>query len=110
MRRTETTVELGDGESFVISGLVSSNLVNNVDKVPWLGDLPILGTFFKSTRVSRQEKELVMVVTPRLVRPLAAGAKLPALPGARYDHYDPSSAELLLLERGRFREPTGFSR
>ncbi len=110
VRRTETTVELGDGESFVISGLVSNNLVSNVDKVPWLGDLPILGAFFKSTRVSRQEKELVMVVTPRLVRPLAAGSKLPALPGARFDRYDPSSAELLLLERGRFREPTGFSR
>lgn len=110
VRRTETTVELGDGESFVISGLVSSNLVNSVDKVPWLGDLPILGAFFKSTRVSRQEKELVMVVTPHLVRPLAAGAKLPPLPGARFDKYDPSSAELLLLERGRFREPTGFSR
>lgn len=110
VRRTETTVELGDGESFVISGLVSNNLVNNVDKVPWLGDLPILGSFFKSTQVSRQDKELVMVVTPRLVRPLANGAKLPPLPGARWGNYQPSSAELLLLERGRFREPTGFSR
>ena len=110
VRRTDTTVELGDGESFVISGLVSSNLLTNVDKVPWLGDLPILGAFFKSTRLSKQEKELVMIVTPHLVRPLTKGAKLPPLPGARFDRYDPNMAETLLLERGNFRQPTGFSR
>ena len=110
VRRTDTTVELGDGESFVISGLVSSSLLTNVDKVPWLGDLPIIGAFFKSTRLSKQEKELVMVVTPRLVRPLSREAKLPPLPGAAYDRYDPNMAETLLLERGRFRQPTGFSR
>ncbi|MGH8461760.1 MAG: type II and III secretion system protein family protein, partial [Stenotrophobium sp.] len=101
-------VELGDGETFVISGLVSRNLVNNVNKVPWLGDLPVLGAFFKSTSINRQDKELIMIVTPHLVRPLARDAQLPPLPGARYDHYDPSFARTMFLERGNF--DTGFSK
>lgn len=108
VRRTDTTVELGDGESFVISGLVSSNLLNNVSKVPWLGDLPVLGAFFRSTSYSKEDKELIMVVTPRLVRPLARGTQTPALPGAKYDRYDPNFAETMLLENGNFN--TGFSR
>ena len=108
VRRTDTMVELGDGESFVISGLVSSNLINSVSKVPGLGDLPILGAFFKSTSIRREDKELVMVVTPHLVRPLARDAKLPRLPGAKYDNYDPNFAQTLLFESGDF--DVGFSR
>lgn len=108
VRRTDTMVELGDGESFVISGLVSSNLLNNVSKVPWLGDIPVLGAFFRSASVSKQEKELIMVVTPHLVRPMARGTRLPKLPGAKYDQYDPNFAETMLLETGDF--DTGFSR
>lgn len=108
VRRTDTTVELGDGESFVISGLVSNNLTNNVSKVPWLGDIPVLGAFFRSTNFSKQEKELIMVVTPHLVRPLAQGARLPALPGAQYDRYDPGVGRTILLETGTF--DTGYGR
>ena len=108
VRRTDTTVELGDGESFVISGLVSSNLVSSINKVPGLGDLPILGAFFKSTSLRREDKELVMVVTPHLVRPLARGATLPRLPGAKYDKYDPNFAQLILFESGD--NDIGFSR
>lgn len=108
VRRTDTTVELGDGESFVISGLVSSNLISSINKVPGLGDLPILGAFFKSTSLRREDKELVMVVTPHLVRPLARDAKLPRLPGAKYDKYDPNFAELMLFESGD--NDIGFSR
>ena len=89
-RRAETTIELGDGESFVIAGLISRNFNDAVDKVPGLGDLPVLGAFFKSTRFSREDKELVIIVTPTLVRPLAAKAELPQLPGAEYDQYNPS--------------------
>lgn len=111
VRRTETSVELGDGESFVISGLVSNNLVANVDKVPWLGDIPILGAFFKSVSNQRTEKELIMVVTPRLVRPLTREAKLPALPGAKYDNYRPGFSGLMLEETGKFdQNEYGFSR
>ena len=108
VRRTDTSIELGDGESFIISGLVSSNLLNNVSKVPWLGDLPVIGSFFRSTSVDRQERELIMIVTPHLVRPLARNAQLPKLPGSEYQNYDPSFAKTLLIETGEF--TTGFSR
>jgi pilus assembly protein CpaC len=81
-RRADTTVELGDGESFVIGGLVSSNIVSNVSKIPLLGDLPIIGSFFRNFDYKRQDKELVIIVTPRLVQPLARNTELP-LPGER---------------------------
>ena len=81
-RRADTTIELGDGESFVIGGLVSSQLSSMVDKVPLLGDLPIIGSFFRNLNYKREDKELVIVVTPRLVRPLARGTQI-ALPGER---------------------------
>jgi pilus assembly protein CpaC len=110
VRRTETTVELGDGESFLISGLVSQSTLANVDKVPWLGNVPILGAFFKSNRFNREDKELVMLVTPRLVKPLRKGAQLPALPGSAYNGYNPNSANLMFFESGKY-DPagTGFS-
>lgn len=108
VRRTDTTIELGDGESFVISGLVSSNLINSVNKIPGLGDLPVLGAFFRSTSIRREDKELVMVVTPHVVQPLARDAQLPRLPGAKYDRYDPNFAQTMLFESGNF--DIGFGR
>lgn len=107
VRRSDTTVELGDGESFAISGLVSSEMLNNVDKIPGLGDIPVLGAFFRSTQFQREDKELVMVVTPHLVRPIAKNAELPPLPGSAYQNYNPSSAELFFLESGKF-DPRGY--
>ncbi|CAN7584974.1 type II and III secretion system protein family protein [Variovorax paradoxus] len=81
-RRADTTVELGDGESFIIGGLVSRTTTSNVDKVPLLGDLPILGTFFRQNKYQMSEKELVILVTPHLVKPIARGTDLtPYLPG-----------------------------
>lgn len=71
-RRAETTVELGSGQSFMIGGLLSTTSGNTVDKTPFLGDLPILGNLFKSQSYRRQETELVIVVTPYLVRPVDA--------------------------------------
>ena len=83
-RRADTTVELADGESFVIGGLVSRATTSSVNKVPLLGDLPVLGTFFKNLSYSQEETELVIIVTPRLVHPLPATANLDELlPGAR---------------------------
>lgn len=111
VRRSETTIELGNRESFVISGLVSRNVVANADKVPWLGDIPILGAFFRSNRISRQDKELIMVVTPHLVQPLAKGALTPPAPGEMYKHYDPSSSDQLFFEKGDFQmRRSGFAR
>lgn len=86
-RRADTTVELGDGESFVIGGLVSRTTLASVNKLPFLGDLPIIGALFRNMRYSQEEKELVIVVTPHLVRPIARGATLP-LPGQREERRD----------------------
>ncbi len=108
VRRTDTVIELGDGESFVVSGLVSQSMMANVDKVPFLGDIPILGAFFRSSRYDKEERELVMVVTPHLVSAIPAGAEQPALPGAEYDSYEPGFGELLFEEKGRF--DAGLSR
>lgn len=81
-RRADTTVELGDGESFVIGGLISRTTTSSVDKVPMLGDLPVLGTLFKRQDYQQNERELLIVVTPHLVKPLARGTQVEAaLPG-----------------------------
>jgi len=81
-RRADTTVELGDGESFIIGGLVSRTTSSNASKVPLLGDLPIIGTFFSKNNYQMSEKELVILVTPHLVKPIARGTDLaPYLPG-----------------------------
>lgn len=69
-RRAETTVELGSGQSFAIGGLLSSGVQNAISKTPGLGDLPVLGTLFRSTAFRRDETELVIIVTPYLVRPV----------------------------------------
>lgn len=82
-RKADTTVELGDGESFVIGGLVSQSTTSSINRVPFLSEIPILGMMFKRQEFSRKERELVIVVTPRLVKPIAANTSLAAhLPGA----------------------------
>jgi pilus assembly protein CpaC len=70
VRRAETTVELGSGQSFMIAGLLSNNAQNTINKAPGLGDLPILGSLFKSTNFQKGQTELVIVVTPYLVNPV----------------------------------------
>jgi pilus assembly protein CpaC len=77
-RRTETTVELGSGQSFMIAGLMSANSQNLLDKAPGLGDVPILGNLFRSRQFRKGESELVIIVTPYLVKPVdAKDIKLP---------------------------------
>jgi len=71
-RRTETSVEMGSGESMMIGGLLSNSHDNNIDKAPGLGDVPILGALFRSNAFQRNETELVIVITPFLVRPVNA--------------------------------------
>ena len=110
VRRTDTSVALGNGESFVISGLVSRNTLSNVDKFPWLGDLPIIGAFFRSTRFDREDKELLMVVTTHLVRPLARNAETPPLPGRDIHNYKPSFSDLFFNTNGSMPPFTGMSR
>jgi pilus assembly protein CpaC len=72
-RRTETTVELGSGQSIMVGGLLRNSSSNSTEKAPWLGDLPILGALFRSNSFRKNETELVIVVTPYLVKPVNAG-------------------------------------
>ena len=72
-RRTETTVELGSGQSMMIGGLLRNSSSNSTEKAPWLGDIPILGALFRSNSFRKNETELVIVVTPYLVKPVNAG-------------------------------------
>ncbi|WP_340312973.1 type II and III secretion system protein family protein [Rhizorhabdus argentea] len=70
-RRAETTVELGSGQAFMIGGLMSNGQNSTVDKAPFLGDLPVLGALFRSNGFKRNETELMIVVTPYLVKPVS---------------------------------------
>jgi pilus assembly protein CpaC len=77
-RRVETTVELGSGQSFMIGGLMQNGQNNTIDKAPGLGDLPILGNLFRSREFRKNQTELVVIVTPFLVKPVSANdIKLP---------------------------------
>ncbi|MBB3861408.1 pilus assembly protein CpaC [Novosphingobium hassiacum] len=72
VRRAETTVELGSGQSFMIAGLLSNSAQNGLTKMPGAGDIPILGSLFRSTSYKKGETELVIIVTPYLVNPVNA--------------------------------------
>ncbi len=86
-RRAETTVELGSGQSFAIAGLLSNKVTDSLASLPWLGELPILGALFRSSRFTRHETELVIIVTPYLVRPVDS----PALVRAPTDGFRPAT-------------------
>jgi pilus assembly protein CpaC len=70
VRRAETSVELGSGETFALAGLLMHTSQQLVNKVPWIGDIPILGALFRSDRFQRGETDLVILVTPYLVNPV----------------------------------------
>ncbi|PAU51545.1 type II and III secretion system protein family protein [Pseudomonas sp. PICF141] len=109
IRRTDTSISLADGESFVISGLISTRNNSQVNKFPGLGDIPILGAFFRDNTVNREERELLMIVTPHLVQPLAVNAQLPSLPGEQLRNYDPNFYRMFFLENGDFDSRSGLS-
>ena len=100
-RRAETTVELGSGQSFMIAGLLRNANTNNVDKAPFLGDLPILGALFRSTKYRRAETELVIIVTPYLVRPVSNQLALPT------DGYRAPASGDMVLEGQSYRGVSG---
>ena len=76
VRRTQTTLELRDGQSFAIAGLLYTNHYRNQSQLPWLGEVPVLGALFRSAAFQRKETDLVIIVTPRLVRPARPGQQL----------------------------------
>jgi pilus assembly protein CpaC len=75
-RRSSTTLEVRDGQSFVMAGLLQSVSTRDQDQIPWLGQLPILGALFRSSSFQEQETDLVIIVTPRLVKPAKPGQPL----------------------------------
>ena len=77
VRRAETSVELGSGESFALAGLLQHNTEQDITKIPLLGDIPIIGALFRSNRFQRNETELVIIVTPYLVNPVATRLATP---------------------------------
>jgi len=95
VRRAETTVELGSGQSFMIAGLLSNNANNTIDKLPGAGDVPILGNLFKSTEFKKGQTELVIVVTPYLVKPVDDSQIVLPTDG----FHAPTFAEQLLLNK-----------
>jgi pilus assembly protein CpaC len=94
-RRAKTVIEMRDGESFAMAGLIRKDFQDTIRQVPVLGSLPIIGTLFRSTGFQREETELVIIVTPRLVRPVGAGRL--KVPTDRVQ--PPNEADLFLLGR-----------
>ena len=102
-RRAQTTVQLASGQSFAIGGLIQNDAQNNLTKVPWLGDIPVLGALFRSTAFQRNETELVIVVTAYSVKPVDA---VPALPTDFVRQ--PNDVERLLWGQVAARAAPGF--
>ena len=90
-RRASTTVQLYDGQSYAIGGLIKNNQVSNITGVPWLSEVPILGALFRSTDFQHDRTELLFVITAHLVKPLPADAVLPTAQLA-----PPSRTDLML--------------
>jgi pilus assembly protein CpaC len=76
VRRTQTTIELRDGQSFAIAGLLYNNNFKNQSQLPWIGEVPVLGSLFRSASFQKRETDLVIIVTPRLVQPTRPDQKL----------------------------------
>ncbi len=76
VRRAQTTLELRDGQSFVLAGLLQSTNTTSQNQIPWIGQVPVLGTLFKSAAYQKKETDLVIIVTPRLIKPTRPGDKL----------------------------------
>jgi pilus assembly protein CpaC len=83
VRRAETTVELGSGETFAIAGMLQMTDSSNDSGLPGLGDTPIIGSLFKTNNMQREQTELVIIVTPLLVRPVQSMAQI-HIPGDGY--------------------------
>lgn len=103
VRRAQTTIELGSGDSFAIAGLIQQNSVQDLNKFPALGDVPVLGALFRSQSFQRNESELVIIVTPYVVRPAGATALR-----APTDGFQPASdLEQIFLQHFNAVGPTG---
>jgi pilus assembly protein CpaC len=99
-RRADTTVQLNDGQSFAIAGLIRNNVTESVNRFPGLGEVPILGALFRSTEFQNNQTELLFVITPRLVKPLSDSPTLPT-----DNHVPPTSADVLFMGKAEGSAP-----
>jgi pilus assembly protein CpaC len=99
-RRVDTTVQLGDGQSFAVAGLIKNNFTEAMDKFPGLGEVPVMGALFRSTEFQNDQTELMFVVTPRLVKPMTLPVTLPT-----DNHITPSRADVHLMGSGEGSAP-----
>src|SRR5205814_9983845 len=94
-RRAKTTIELRDGQSFAVAGLLRSDYTDQIRGIPFLADIPVLGTLFRSPQYQRSETELVIIVTPKLVQPAPEGT-----PVAPTDSFvPPSDTQFFIMGR-----------
>jgi pilus assembly protein CpaC len=93
-RKAQTTIELGSGQSFAIAGLLLQSSVQAIRKFPWLGDIPVLGTLFKSDAYQRSESELIIIITPYLIEPTNGKLRTPLT-----DSVPPTDADRLVYQR-----------
>jgi len=103
VRRAETTIDVASGQSFAIAGLLQNNINQTINKFPWLGDMPVLGALFRSDTFLRNESELVIIVTPYIVRPTSTTARLQT----PVDGYKPATDSQLLLYGQEYQQQKG---
>jgi pilus assembly protein CpaC len=99
-RKASTTVELASGQSFAVAGLMSQTGSQDIQKFPWLGDIPVLGSLFKSDRYQRSETELVIIITPYLVEPTSGPLRTPLT-----DRVPPTDVDRLVMQRYNYPTP-----
>ena len=99
-RRVDTTVQLNDGQSFMIAGLIKNNMTASLDKFPGLGEVPVMGALFRSTEFQNDQTELMFIVTPRLVKPLAGAVQTPT-----DSHVPPSRSGVMWNGTGEGKAP-----
>jgi pilus assembly protein CpaC len=90
-RRVDTTVQLQDGQSFAVAGLIKNNLTQALDKFPGLGDAPVLGALFRSTEFQSDQTELMFLITARLVKPMTGAVTVPT-----DNHVPPTAGDSLV--------------
>lgn len=100
MRRVDTTVQLRDGQSFMVAGLIKNNVTAALDKFPGLGEVPVMGALFRSTEFQNDQTELMFVVTPRLVKPMTGAVELPT-----QTHVAPARGAVIWEGRGEGAQP-----
>ncbi|MBC7454137.1 MAG: type II and III secretion system protein family protein, partial [Massilia sp.] len=102
-RRIDTTVQLNDGQSFAVAGLIRNNVTETLSRFPGLGDIPVLGMLFRSTEFQKDQTELIFIITPRLIKPITDPIALPT-----DNHVEPSRADVILMGKAEGKPSAGI--